>query len=174
MRWVVEEIIQVGRMLHREGLVSARAGNISRAFGDRLFITRTGSFVGSLSPKDIIELPLEGDSPLEERASTELRVHRAILLSTEGRAVVHAHPPHAVTLSFRLSTITPADSEGREILGEVRVIDSPKEVPFVLKSSGVVIVKGHGAFAVGKELKDAYALISTLEHSCRILYSLWR
>jgi len=181
MEWIYEEIIEVGRLLFREGLVSARAGNISRAFGDRIFITRTGSFMGALSREDIISLPLRETTLLDERASIELEVHRRIILETGKPAVVHAHPPHAVTLSISKDLIIPVDSEGRDLIGEVKVLSLKKPsaskelaeaASEALKNSKVVLIRGHGAFAADRELKLAYAHISTLEHSCKIL--MWR
>lgn len=178
MEWIYREIIEVGRLLFREGLVSARAGNVSRAFGDRLFITRTGSLTGELSHEDIISLPLKGRSILEERASVELEVHRRIILETGKPAVVHAHPPHAVALSLSEDTMLPLDSEGKDLVGEVKVLSLEKPsaseelaeaASVALKDSKVVLVRGHGAFAADRELKLAYAHISTLEHSCKIL-----
>ncbi len=177
MRWVIEEFRLVGESLFREGLVSGRAGNLSYALKDRLIITRTGSFLGDLREMDLIEVPLMGSSPLDERASSELPVHRRIVLETGKRAVVHAHPPCAVSLSLFEKTIEPIDSEGKVILGEVPILDpeglhAPEEiagaVAETLKDHKVVVIKGHGAFSADTSLTRAYTYISTLEHSCRI------
>jgi L-fuculose-phosphate aldolase len=172
MRWMVEEILLVGRLLFREGLVGGRAGNLSYAYGDRLIITRTGSFLGDLRETDLIDLPLRESSPLDERASVELPVHRSIILRTGKRAVVHAHPPCAVSLSLFERVIKPADTEGEVILGEVPVLEPGEDTARILgealKDHRVVMVKGHGAFAADGSLLRAYSYISTLEHSCRI------
>ncbi len=181
MFWIYREILEVGKLLFEEGLVSARAGNLSRAFGEKLFITRTGSFTGKLSPEDVIVVPLKGSSIIDHRASVELLVHREIILRTGKKAVVHAHPPSGVALSFTREVIKPEDSEGREVLGIVRVLEVrkpsaseelAKAVSETLKDSKVVLVRGHGAFAADRDLFKAYSYISTLEHSCKIL--MWR
>ncbi len=178
MRHVIEEILRTGRLLFEEGLIGGRAGNISYAYGNRLFMTRTGAFLSALSEEDILEVPLEGEGPLDERASSELIVHREILKKTARRAVVHAHPIHAVALSSSQEVIKPIDSEGYMILGEVPVISpesvsaSPelaREASEALRSARVVVVRSHGAFAVGDTPTEAYSYLSTLEHSSRII-----
>ncbi len=49
-------------------------------------------------------------------ASAELAVHRSIYKKTSALAVVHAHPPYAVALSFTEKEIVPCDMEGRVLL----------------------------------------------------------
>ncbi len=178
MRHLIEEILKTGRLLFEEGLVGGRAGNISYAYRDRLLITRTGALLSDLSEEDIIEVPLEGEGLLDGRASSELIVHREILKKTARRAVVHAHPVHAISLSFTHEVIKPIDSEGYMILREVPVI-APQRVSAspelarvaseALKSAKVVVVRSHGAFAVGDSPTEAYSYLSTLEHSSRII-----
>ena len=179
MEFIYREIVKVGRLLFEERLVSARSGNISRSFGDKLFITRTGANMGTLTREDIIRLPLKEEHPLDERASVELPVHRRIILETKKPAVVHAHPTYTLLISYERKEIVPVDSEGREILGGVPVLDLEKpsaseelarEASRMLKDSPVVVVRGHGVFSCAEELHRAYSFISTLEHSCKILF----
>ena len=179
MEYIYSEIIKVGRLLFEEGLVSARSGNISRAFENKLFITRTGSNMGYLSREDIICLSLKKEHILDRRASVELPVHRRIILETNKPAVVHAHPTYTLLLSYEKELIQPVDSEGREILGEVPVLDLrrpsaseelAREASKVLRDLPVVVVRGHGVFSSADELHRAYSFISTLEHSCKILF----
>ncbi len=176
MEWILRDILRTGRLLFEEGLVSARAGNLSVAFRDRIFITRTGSNLGDLLPTDVLELPLQGGDPLEERASVELDLHRSIVLETGKRAVVHAHPPHAVALSLLREEIDPPDYEARAVLGEVPLLD-PSKLPRpalirktaeLLRERKVVLLRGHGVFSAGTDLQEAYSYVSTLEHSCRL------
>ncbi|RLJ70724.1 L-fuculose-phosphate aldolase [Hydrogenivirga caldilitoris] len=179
MEWIYKEIIKVGKLLFSEGLVSARSGNISRAFMERLYITRTGSSLGALRKEDIIELPLKETHILDKRASVELSVHKKIIIETERRAVVHAHPVYTLLVSYEKEEVVPVDSEGREILGSVPVLELEKpsasdelaeRASSSLKYLPVVIVRGHGVFAAADELYKAYSFISTLEQSCKILF----
>jgi L-fuculose-phosphate aldolase len=173
------KIIKAGQLLFKEGLVDARAGNLSVRLDGRVLITRTGRHVGELSLEDIIELPLYGESVLEKRASSEWVVHKEIYLQTSHRAVVHAHPPKAVILSMSLDHIEPIDSEGKALLGSIKVLpDYPsgslelaRAVSEELKNSKLVVVRGHGVFSVGNDPLEGYSLISVLERSCGILLS---
>jgi L-fuculose-phosphate aldolase len=179
MEWIYREIITVGRLLFREGLVSARSGNISSAFGERLFITRTGSNMGNLQREDIIALPLRGKHLLDERASVELPVHRKIIIETGKSSVVHAHPTHTLLCAFDREKIEPVDSEGREILGSVPVLELERPsaseelaraVSEALRDNHVVVIRRHGVFSAHRDIQKAYSFVSTLEHSCKILF----
>jgi len=157
--------------------VGARSGNISRAFREHLFITRTGSCLGDLSPPDIVKLHLYEKSPLDERASVELDVHRAVVIGACKRAVVHAHPPAAVALSLSAERIELPDYEGRAVLGDVPLLDAGslsrseavREIADLLRYTGIVLIKGHGVFSAADELAQAYNYVSALEHSCRLI-----
>lgn len=172
----IKKLIEVGKLLYEEGLVDARAGNLSCRLGDRLIITRRGSHLGRLREEDFIKLPLFDSHILEDRASSELPVHREIYLRTPHACIVHAHPPYAITLSFDLDLIKPIDSEGKDLLGSVQVIPSypsgSKDLAIAvaesLKNSKLVIIRSHGVFSVGYDPFHAYSHISILEHSCKI------
>ncbi|MEN3028524.1 MAG: class II aldolase/adducin family protein, partial [Aquificaceae bacterium] len=68
----LRKLTEVGRLLYAEGLVDARAGNLSCKVGNELIITRRGSHLGRLKEWDFIKIPIEESSILEERASSEL------------------------------------------------------------------------------------------------------
>ncbi len=173
----IKKLIEVGKLLYMEGLVDARAGNLSCRCGNSLIITRKGSHLGRLREEDFIKLPLFDSHILEERASSELPVHKEIYLKTPHLCVVHAHPPYAISLSFDLDFIKPIDSEGKDLLGSVQVIPSypsgSKELAMAvaesLKNSKRVLVRSHGVFSVGFDPFYAYSHISILEHSSKIL-----
>ena len=173
----IKKLIEVGKLLYGEGLVDARAGNLSCRCGNSLIITRKGSHLGKLREEDFIKLPLSDSHILEDRASSELPVHREIYIRTSNACVVHAHQPYAIILSFDLDLIKPIDSEGKDLLGSVQVIPSypsgSKELAIAvaesLKNSKLVLIRSHGVFSVGFDPFHAYSHISILEHSCKIL-----
>ncbi len=169
----------IGRDIYLGGLASSHAGNMSVRMGDRILITRRGSMIGRLKPEDLIETGLYEDDSNIMLASSELVVHRAIYQATSALAIVHAHPPHATALSMCEDAIVPADSEGSYLLHRVPVVTSSRtigssEVADVvapaLKDHKVVMLRGHGSFAVGEMLEEAFMLTSSLEFSSRILY----
>ncbi|MFN3870060.1 MAG: class II aldolase/adducin family protein [Aquificaceae bacterium] len=173
----LKKLVEVGRLLYKEDLVDARAGNLSYRLGEHMLITRKGRHLGRLKEEDFIKISLFKDHPLQERASSELFVHREVYLQTSHRCVVHAHPICAVVLSFEKDLITPIDSEGKDLIGSVKVIDYypsgsidlAKAVAQALKDSNLVVVRSHGVFSADLEPFYAYSHISVLERSCKIL-----
>ncbi len=180
MKWIEKEITKVGRLLFEEHLVSARAGNLSISFCEQLYITRTGSNLGSLSAEDIIRLPLKSRTILDDRASVELEIHREIILRTGKKAVVHAHPPATVMVSLESNTLELPDYEGSLLLGKIPVIDQEKSISLkeriadILSEGKVVILRRHGVFSADDSLYQAYSHISVLEHSCQFILEINR
>lgn len=174
-----EMFCDIGRDIFVSGLVSSHAGNMSVRLGDRILITRRGSMIGRLTPDDLIETGLEADDAMVTLASSELIVHRAIYQATSALAIVHTHPPHATALSLTDDALVPVDSEGSYLLHRVPVVEAQttigsSEVAEVvapaLKDHKVAMLRGHGSFAVGEMLEEAFMLTSSLEFSARILY----
>jgi L-fuculose-phosphate aldolase len=176
---VLKEFQKIGKDLFLAGLNSSHSGNMSIRSGDRIFITRRGAMLGHLEKEDIIETELWKNDSKIILASTEIGIHRAIYKSTSALAVIHAHPPHAVALSLLTDDIVPIDSEGAYLLHRVPVLSAvhtigskelEKSLPEALKQYKVAVVRGHGSFAVGQLLEEAYQWTSSLESSCRIIY----
>jgi len=111
-------------------------------------------------------------------ASIELAVHRAIYQETPALAVVHAHPPHAVALSLVETEIVPNCAEGLAMIDRVPVLGWHMEVrpggladiiARALKQHRIVMVHGHGSFAIGQLLEEAHDCTATLEESCQVI-----
>jgi len=171
----------VGHALFTQGLVSPCSGNLSIKLGEHLVITHRGSALGSIGEADLVETGIAKDDRATPLASSELAVHRSIYKNTSALAVVHAHPPYAVALSFIEKEIIPCDMEGRALLPKVLILgqgialkagDLGEEIAETLKQYKVVLVWGHGSFAAGQLLEEAYYYTSVLEQSCRLLYLL--
>jgi L-fuculose-phosphate aldolase len=177
---MLSQFQRVGRALFAEGLVSPLSGNLSIRLGERLIITHRGSTLGAIEQNDLVETGLNKNNRLTPLASTELEVHRCIYKKTPALAVVHAHPPYAVVLSFSEKEIVPCDLEGRALLPRVPVLRTrllkgkhiADNIATLLKDYRVVLVQGHGSFATGQLLEEAYHLTAILEQSCRLLYLL--
>jgi len=178
---VLEEFQWVGRELTARGLLTLHGGNLSLRSGNSIYITRTGSMLGRLVGKDIIETPADANKPPHPLASMELPTHVGIYQGTEARAVVHAHPPSAIALSFELDRILPKDSEGKIILGVVPVIrekqavaslDVARRAAAYLRKHRAVVVATHGSFSIGRSLEEALSVTTTLEMSAKIVVML--
>ncbi len=179
---IIEDIIFTGKVLYQEGLVNSHAGNISVRFEDSIYITKTGAMLGYLTPDDIVEVPIVGTSPNDKIASSELIVHREIYKKTEYKAIIHAHPIHAVSLTFFLKdTFIPIDNEGKLFVKEVPIIEvenasGSKELADKLsdkfKNTGrnIFLIKKHGSFVAHKDLNYALKLTSDLEFCAKVYY----
>ena len=174
---IVREFQWVGRELMALGLLSLHAGNLSVRRNGRVFITRTGSSLGHLGAGDVVETPLGRGQRPHPRASMELPTHLAIYEATSAGAVLHAHPPSAIALSFVADRIVPMDSEGAIILRKVPVIraknvvashEVARQAAALLKDHRIVVVATHGSFAVGQSLEEALSVTTTLEMSAKI------
>jgi L-fuculose-phosphate aldolase len=171
----------IGQALFTQGLVSPQGGNLSIKLGEHLVITHRGSALGSIQEGDLVETGIKKNSRATPLASTELEVHRCIYKNTSALAVVHAHPPYAVALSFTEKEIIPCDVEGRALLSKVPVLSTnvagktwkaSEDIARLLKEHRVVLVQGHGSFAASQLLEEAYYYTTVLEQSCRLLYLL--
>lgn len=175
---MLEEFQRIGRLLFQEGLVDSHGGNISVLSGDKIFITHKDAMLGELKEGDIIEVGLEpGEN--DKLASRELISHRAVYKKGNAKAIVHAHPAYAIAISITDNKVVPQDAEGNFLFKSasiVRVRDSigseetARLLPSFLNGGNVVaMVKGHGSFAIGQNLEEAYKYTSALENSCKII-----
>jgi L-fuculose-phosphate aldolase len=173
-----EQFREIGRDMYVDRLVSSHGGNLSVRFGDRVIIKRRGAMLGRLKPHDLIETGLHKNDSGVALASTELIVHRAIYKATPALAVVHAHPRTAVALSLSRDEIVPIDNEGSYLLKKVPVVavemasGSPQMAQTIaeaLKAYKIVMLRGHGSFAIGQTLDEAFQWTSALEECCQII-----
>lgn len=146
--------------------------------GENITITRRNCRLGCIQENDLIETKVSKNERCTPLASIELPVHRAIYKETNALAIVHAHPPHAIVLSLIQEEIKPVDSEGVSMLGRIPVLGIGMEVKpgslanliaESLKENNIVMVRGHGSFAKGQLLEDAYDLTTRLEDSALII-----
>ena len=167
------ELARVGRRVIAEGLVSGNFGNASIRSRDGFLVKRTGAYLDDPGPLAFV--PLEGDLPAE--ASREALIHRAIYQETRHGAVLHAHPVFAVTLSLSREKVVPVDSRGQLLCPAIPVVSGASgsqklgdRVAEALVHGKIAIVRGHGTFAAGKDIEEAYLVTSAAEHACRILF----
>ncbi len=169
---------KVGQALFQRGMVSSQSGNLSIRMGDRLIITRRGSNLGALQEKDLIETGINRNDRATPLASIELPVHRSIYQTTQARAIVHAHPTHVVALSMAEKEIFSDKLEVFYMLGKVPVVGWGMDVKpgalsdvisVALQEHHIVAVHGHGTFAVGPILDEAFNSTTLLEECSEIL-----
>lgn len=175
---LIEEFNRVGRILFTGGLNNSHSGNMSVRLGDRVVITRRGAMLGELATDDLVDVGLVEDDSGIALASTEVKVHRAIFAATSHLAIVHTHPRTATAFSMDRDFLVPVDEEGRYYFKRIPVLAVKasigsdaleRELPSMLKDYPIVMVRGHGAFAVGGNLEEGLQITHALEWSCDIL-----
>lgn len=173
-----EQFRDIGRDIYVGQLTSSHGGNMSVRVGDRIIIKRRGAQLGRLQPSDFVETNLYRNDSGVIRASTELIVHRAIYLKTSALAVIHSHPRTAIVLSMTRDAIVPIDNEGSYLLHKIPVVSvefasgSPEMSNLVaetLREYKIMMVRGHGSFAIGQTLEEAFHWTSALEEAADII-----
>lgn len=175
---LLSQFKNVGRDLFTGGIISSHTGNLSIRLRNRLIITRRGCMLGALEEHDLIETGINKNDRFTPLASTDLAIHRAIYQTTPTGAVIHAHPPYAIALSLTETEIVPNCSEGLDTVGRVPILSCGMEV----KSGGmaeviaeallehrVVMVRGHGSFAIGPLIEDAFECTTALEENSQVI-----
>jgi L-fuculose-phosphate aldolase len=175
---IYEMCREIGRDLYTADMVSSHGGNISIRLGDRIIIKRRGAMLGNLKPHDLIETGLEKNDSGVALASTELIVHRQIYKQTPALAICHCHPRTAIALSLSREEIVPIDNEGSYLLKKVPIIweefasgtpEMANKLAGALQNYKIVMLRGHGSFATGQTLDEAFFWSSTLEEGCQII-----
>ncbi len=175
---IFQQFAGVGRDLWDAQMISSHGGNLSLRVGDRLIIKRRGAQLGRLQPHDLVETKLEKNDSGVALASTELLVHRAIYLKTPALAICHCHPRTAIAFSLSRDEIIPIDNEASYLLKKVPVIweefasgtpEMANKLATALQSYKIVMLRGHGSFAIGQTLDDALLLSTTFEEACQIM-----
>ncbi len=167
-------LIMAGKELAKHGVVSGASGNLSFRRGERITITRTRAFLGSLTENDFVEVHIGEDNPI---ASGDLEIHQAIYTTSHERYVFHAHGTYITVLSFLQDWIEPMDIEGRALNPRVAIVEGEygseklkTKIASEIARNSTVIVRGHGVYAGGKSWRELTARLISLEQSCRILY----
>jgi L-fuculose-phosphate aldolase len=176
-RLLREEIIRVGQRLYRAGLAVAKSGNLSaRLDTENILITASGTFLGGLSPEEIVKVNLStGQCSADKKPSSELPLHSLIYKNFPFQTVIHCHPPLIngyFAVKDKLDALT---FETKFYLGEVPVV--PQETPTVtdpqavvsaLKSNNQVVLKNHGTITVSENFNEGLNLIEALEEAVRV------
>lgn len=178
---VSKDIVTVCERLHARNMLAAADGNISfRLSDDEILITPSGIAKAFMSPEAMAVINLKGDV-LVGTPSSERLMHLEIFRTTDAKAIVHAHPPTAISWSIARPDLQKLPSE---CLSEV--ILATGDIPFVpyarpgtqqmadvlkpfLPKHKALILKNHGALAWGADLDEAYRGMERIEHSAQIL-----
>ncbi|HUV80221.1 MAG TPA: aldolase [Candidatus Bathyarchaeia archaeon] len=177
----MQELIKYGKKIVEAGLAHSHFGNVSKRVGDQMLISTTGSMLDELEGQ-IVTVPVDPTSPdeLDVIASTEVNVHRAIYRATSALAILHGHSKYAVAMSMLYKPdeqIVPEDAESIYVLHEIPVVRGgvgsdklARNTADALRDHKGIVVQGHGTFARGATVDEAYVILSSVEHACTVKY----
>lgn len=176
------QMIEVCRRLYARNMLAAADGNVSvRLNADYILITPSGRPKAFIEPGDLAVVRLDGQvfsgKPSGER-DMHLEIYRSCALA---KAVVHAHPPHAIAWSLARprDKELPNDRISEMILGvgRVPIVDYQRPGtadmghalrPYLPECRALVLAR-HGAVTWGEDLEEAMNGMERIEHSSQIL-----
>jgi ribulose-5-phosphate 4-epimerase/fuculose-1-phosphate aldolase len=178
-----KELVRWAHRLASLGLSPGSSGNVSARFGDRILISSTGSFLGTLETNELSVLDLNGTHLDGPGPSKEVPLHLAFYRrSTDIRAVVHLHAPHSVVrASMRpwseASALPPISPYLVMQVGQVPLVryhapgsaELAAEITALTVRCNAVLLANHGLVCSGKSIAEACQRSLEVEESARIL-----
>ncbi|MGB7875031.1 MAG: class II aldolase/adducin family protein [Anaerolineales bacterium] len=179
-----QAILECGRICYERRLLTANDGNISVRLGTGLvLITPSGLCKGRMGTDDLLLVGLDGKvhSASEGRkTSSETPMHLEVYKQrADVRAVLHAHPVFATTLTVADSPF-PADvlPEVLLTLGEVPTTryatpsshDDAEAIRELIKTHDALLLRQHGSLTVGKDLETALTFLERIEHVAEVYW----
>ncbi len=178
-----QKMVEACRRLYNRNMLAAADGNISfRLRDNHVLFTPSGRQKAFIEPGDIAVATADGHV-FSGQPSGEKLMHLEIYrLCRSARAIIHAHPPHAVAWSLARPDLKelPNDHLSETILGAGRVPIVPYARPTTdemgiqlrpfLPQHRAMILSRHGAVCWGDDLEEALNGIERIEHSAQILW----
>ena len=195
----VEAIIASGQRLDTHGLAPATSGNYSVRLADgRIAVTVSGRHKGRLNRGDVMLVDMDGVALEAKKPSAETALHTVIYrLYPHINAVLHVHSVPVVALTRHLRGAAEIALRGYEMLKAfpgittheitvgIPIFENSQDIPTLAREvaddtgqrlrSGktqapTYLIRGHGAYAWGRDLEEAERVIEALEHllSCEI------
>ncbi len=169
-----ELLCDVMNTLHERGLLNVRGGNASiRGKGNYIWITPSKQPKHKLKPDDIVLMYFDGRYVGTSAPSIESKMHLYIYKTYEWvNAVVHAHSP-LTTLVYDLDLDVDVGEcvESMVSIPCIEVVgryppgseDLARCVKDAVGRCSVVVLKGHGVVAAGRDIYIALNAIEALE-----------
>ena len=177
-----QAICRLGALCYQRFYIVGADGNLSARLSDgTILITPAGAMKGFLEPHHLAHID-DKARPVDDgpRPSTEVGIHLVCYQERpETRAVVHAHPPHAVALTIAgIDLRMPIIPEIIVTIGGIPTTpygtpgtsELPDSIRETVRCSDTLIMQNHGSVTIGSNLMDAYKKLDMLEHTAKILW----
>jgi L-fuculose-phosphate aldolase len=174
-----QAILEAGRLCYASGLMLSNNGNISARLGDdKMVITPLGLSMGRLEIDDLLVIDLDGnvlkaDHKRGRKIPSETSMHLEVYRQRpDVRAVIHAHPSHAIALTVAdIPFPTDVLPEVLEQLGPVPTTrfalpgfgDNALAIRELIKDHNAILIRNQGALAVGGDLDEALNHLERVE-----------
>lgn len=177
MSAVLKELVETGKQLVRDNLVTGAGGNISARDGDGMWISPSGfSFMDAQES----DYPCVGITSGEitvgtRRPSSEVLFHLWIYRARpDVQAIIHTHPKMTIALTSAGHTLKPMYADYYVYLGSkvphldyitVTTPELARAVEAEFKDEKVVgcVLRNHGAITVGRSIKEAVFRTAAVE-----------
>lgn len=173
-----EEVAYFMRRLYEQHLTTTSGGNISFRNDQTVYITPSALDKARISADQVATVTIDGNMLSNHKPSIETKMHLAIYkMRPEINAIVHAHPVTVSAYAAAKRKInTRLLAESYAILGNLAYSDYhcigttelADSVAFATTKSNCVIMRHHGALAVGKSLLEAFDRMEVLENAAKI------
>ena len=189
-----ETLVDLGREFHARGWVPATSGNFSaRVDAKRIAITVSGRHKGKLTPDDIMQVDLDGNSlSPDKRPSAETLLHTSLYrLYPEVGGVLHTHSPASTVLSLAGGkALTLHGYELLKIFDGIDTHDTQLSVPIFANDQDMArlsakvnawiaehgalhayLIEGHGLYTWARDVRQAGLQVEALEFmfECELL-----
>ena len=172
---IQKDLIRYYRWLRRYGYNDSHSGNASVRDDDSIWVTPTGACADTLTTKELVGCTVKGKCG--PKASLDAALHIGVYRRNKAaRAILHSHGPYTVAVTMNGEVFKPIDFEGQYYFPTVPVVNipydeyvttSPHSVADTLSNYPIMVIRGHGVYAWGENLNQAYKWTCSLEQSAK-------
>ena len=179
---MIEQLIAAGREIVEARMVKGGGGNLSGRYRERIAITRSGADLGQLTAEEFVMVRPDANAielrSQQPRPSSEVAIHlSAYAVRPETQAIIHVHPPKAISLGI-LGYSLPALTPDFYLHLGVKVPLLPYVTPTtaelgtavaeLLRTNSAVLLQNHGVIVIGNSVSQALLRLSLLEEAAEI------
>ncbi len=179
MEQIRNELCKYGKLILEKGLAAGPGGNISAREGEYVYLSPSGFALDEILPEQWVKIHLKtGKQYGGLKPTCEISMHLGCYIErSDIKAVIHTHPPITTGLISAGIALKPFYPDFVVILGtRIPLVDYVipggeeirQAVVKQIKKHNVVLLKNHGAVAVGESLKEVFTRAWMTEESAKM------